>query len=171
VFLAKNQVFSSFFDSDILLVFLDKLIHYADSHHIAVYHKGRWFKVLMFYKNSLLQPCELQLYVFVFDFLANLVFRQLDEIIRDTTPPAYGEERLGVLTATERTIWCEAREMYFSTGVNRSSLEAIEKAAFVLILDDEEYEIGIVSLIQDFFKQKILLFNQFSSIRIHHHHQ
>jgi hypothetical protein len=69
VFLAKNQVFSSFFDSDILLVFLDKLIHYADSHHIAVYHKGRWFKVLMFYKNSLLQPCELQLYVFVFDFL------------------------------------------------------------------------------------------------------
>ncbi len=88
-------------------------------------------------------------------FFANLVFRQLDEIIRDTTPPAYGEERLGVLTATERTIWCEAREMYFSTGVNRSSLEAIEKAAFVLILDDEEYEIGIVSLIQDFFKQKI----------------
>lgn len=69
----------------------------------------------------------------------------MDEIIRDSTPPTNGEEHLAALTAGERTTWAEARETHFSTGVNRSSLEAIERAAFVLILDDEEYEIGTVS--------------------------
>jgi carnitine O-palmitoyltransferase 1 len=73
-------------------------------------------------------------------------YSQLDEIIRDSTPPAYGEEHLAALTAGERTLWAEAREEYFSSGVNRSSLEAIEKSAFVLILDDEEYNIGSVRL-------------------------
>jgi len=75
-----------------------------------------------------------------------LFFSQLDEIIRDSTDSAYGEEHLAALTAGERTLWAEARQTYFSSGVNRTSLEAIEKAAFVLILDDEEYDIGTVSL-------------------------
>ncbi len=69
----------------------------------------------------------------------------MDEIIRDATPPAYGEEHLAALTAGERTLWAEARETYFRGGVNRSSLEAIEKAAFILVLDEEEFEIGTVS--------------------------
>ncbi|CAF3913071.1 unnamed protein product [Rotaria magnacalcarata] len=107
----------------------DKIIHYSDSHHVAVYHKGRWFKVFMYYQNNLLQPCELQL--------------QLDEIVRDTTPPDYGEEHLAALTAGERTLWAEARGKYFLSGVNRVSLEAIEKAAFVVILDDDEFDIGV----------------------------
>ncbi|CAF5130495.1 unnamed protein product, partial [Rotaria socialis] len=54
-----------------------KIIHYSDSHHIAVYHKGRWFKVFMYYQNNLLQPCELQLYDFLFRFdsiLSNFYF-------------------------------------------------------------------------------------------------
>ncbi|CAF4034856.1 unnamed protein product, partial [Rotaria magnacalcarata] len=106
----------------------DKIVHYANSHHIAVYHKGRWYKVFMFYKDHLLEPCELQL--------------QLDEIIRDPTQPAYGEEHLAALTAGERTLWAEARDTYFRSGGNRYSLEAIEKAAFVLVLDEEEFEIG-----------------------------
>lgn len=46
-----------------LFIVLDRIIHYADSHHIAVYHKGRWYKIFMFYKNNLLQPCELQMSV------------------------------------------------------------------------------------------------------------
>ncbi|CAF3398396.1 unnamed protein product [Rotaria sp. Silwood1] len=108
----------------------DKLVHSSDSHHIAVYHKGRWYKVFMFYQNNLLEPCELQI--------------QLDAIVRDATLPEYGEEHLGALTAGERTLWAEARQKYFSTGVNRSSLDAIEKSAFVLILDDEEYDIGVL---------------------------
>ena len=103
----------------------------------------------MFYKNELLQPCELQMYGLFFEsiifFFTRVIFSQLDEIIRDPTPPEKGEEHLAALTAGERTQWAEARETFFRTGVNRSSLEAIEKAAFVLILDDEEFEIGTVS--------------------------
>ena len=57
---------------------------------------------------------------------------------------------MGALTAGERTLWANARDTYFRAGVNRSSLEAIEKAAFVLALDDEDFEIGLVSL----FSQK-----------------
>lgn len=37
-----------------------------------------------------------------------------------------------------RTTWAQAREKYFSTGVNRSSLDCIEKAAFFVTLDDDE---------------------------------
>lgn len=140
---------------------LDRIIHYTDSHHIAVIHKGRWYKVFMFYRNNLLEPCELQLYViesthplirnpFVFFSIWN---RQLDEIIRDATPPAYAEEHLAALTAGERTTWAEARQTYFRANPNRSSLEAIEKAAFILALDDEEYELGTVSE-SAFFLQK-----------------
>ena len=63
----KNQVDSNIILFDLkqtIFYFVDKIVHYSDSHHIAVYHKGRWFKVFMFYKNNLLQPCELQLYAF-----------------------------------------------------------------------------------------------------------
>ena len=77
--------------------------------------------------------------------LHSVLFSQLNEIVNDTTPPAVGEEHLAALTAGDRTTWAETREKYFHTGVNRTSLEAIEKAAFVVILDDEEYHLGEVS--------------------------
>ena len=37
-----------------------------------------------------------------------------------------------------RTPWAEARLKYFSSGVNKHSLDCIEKAAFFVTLDDEE---------------------------------
>ena len=82
----------------------------------------------------------------------------MDEIIRDTTPPSFGEEHLAALTAADRTTWTETREKYFHTGANRTSLEAIEKAAFVLILDDDEYYVGEVSSLI------LLILTRFSSI-------
>jgi carnitine O-palmitoyltransferase 1, liver isoform len=80
-------------------------------------------------------------------FVVLLLISQLDEILRDTTLPCFGEEHLGALTAAERTTWSDTREKYFLTGINRTSLETIEKAAFVLILDDEEYHLGVVSTV------------------------
>lgn len=71
----------------------------------------------------------------------------MDEIVRDATLPEQGEEHLAALTAGERTPWAEARERYFRSGINRSSLEAIEKAAFILILDDEDFEMTAVCYI------------------------
>ena len=91
----------------------------------------------------------------------------MDEIIRDPTPAALGEEHLAALTAGERTLWAEARETYFRGGVNRSSLEAIEKAAFVLILDDEDFEIGIVSSTElIIFLEKMLFLSKIDSLKL-----
>ncbi|CAF0890566.1 unnamed protein product [Didymodactylos carnosus] len=106
----------------------DKIVHYSDSRHIAVYSKGRWYKVYTFYNNKLLLPCELQV--------------QFNDILKDTTLPSKGEEHLAALTAGERKQWAQARSKYFSTGINRSSLDAIEKAAFIVILDEDEYHLS-----------------------------
>lgn len=103
----------------------DRLVHCTDSQHVVVYHKGRYFKLATHFKQKLLQPCDLQ--------------RQLERILADRSDPQPGEEKLGALTASERTFWAQLRTQNFRKGVNRVSLDAIEKAAFVVILDEEEY--------------------------------
>lgn len=40
---------------------VDKIVHYQDAKHIVVYHKGRYFKVLIYYRNRILQACEIEL--------------------------------------------------------------------------------------------------------------
>ncbi|XP_033222790.1 carnitine O-palmitoyltransferase 1, muscle isoform [Belonocnema kinseyi] len=103
----------------------DKLVHYQDAKHIVVYHKGRYFKLLIYYKNRILQACEIEL--------------QIQQILEDPSLPAEGEEKLASLTAGERTHWAQTRQRHFFKGVNRASLDLIEKAAFVVALDDIPY--------------------------------
>ncbi|XP_059190781.1 carnitine O-palmitoyltransferase 1, liver isoform isoform X1 [Centropristis striata] len=102
----------------------DILQHMNESKHIAVYHKGRYFKVWMFYDGRLLLPREIE--------------QQMERILADKSEPLPGEEKLAALTAGERTPWAKARESYFSRGRNKQSLDIIEKAAFVVTLDDTE---------------------------------
>lgn len=51
------------------------------------------------------------------------------------------------MTAGDRTHWANTRTQYFFKGTNRQSLDAIEKAAFVVALDEVPYEYDPVSLI------------------------
>uniref|UniRef100_A0A915ERU8 carnitine O-palmitoyltransferase n=1 Tax=Ditylenchus dipsaci TaxID=166011 RepID=A0A915ERU8_9BILA len=95
-----------------------------DAKHIAVYCNGCWYKLPIHSGKRLLEPCELQV--------------AFQEIIDKSVDPAPGEEKLAALTAGERTHWATTRKKFFSSGVNKSSLHAIERAAFVVILDDEE---------------------------------
>ncbi|KAK0083381.1 hypothetical protein PV325_008880 [Microctonus aethiopoides] len=104
----------------------DKLIHYSDAKHIIVYYKGCYYKVLIYYKNRILQACEIE--------------QQLQYIMDLETKPQIGEEKLAALTATDRTTWAKARNEYFRKGINRISLDAIEKSAFVVVLDNVPYE-------------------------------
>lgn len=108
----------------------DKIVHYKDSNHIVVLHKGCYHKVVIYHRNRLLRPCELQL--------------QMEAILKAPGRPAAGEERLAALTAGNRQEWAAIRETVFAKGVNRASLHAIESAAFVLSLDEEafEFELG-----------------------------
>ncbi|XP_012346720.1 carnitine O-palmitoyltransferase 1, liver isoform isoform X3 [Apis florea] len=103
----------------------DKIVHYQDSKHIVVYHKGKYFKVPIYHKNRILQPPEIEI--------------QMQQILNDKSIPSDGEEKLAALTASERTAWAIAREEFFSKGMNKASLDLIEKAAFIVVLDDIPY--------------------------------
>lgn len=53
-----------------------------------VFHKGRFFKVWMFYDGRLLLPREIE--------------QQMERILVDTSKPQAGEETLAALTAGDR---------------------------------------------------------------------
>lgn len=72
----------------------------------------------------LLEPCELQM--------------AYQKILDGELTPAPGEDKLAALTAGERAHWAITRKTFFNNGINKASLDAIERAAFVVILDDEE---------------------------------
>ncbi|XP_068595339.1 carnitine O-palmitoyltransferase 1, liver isoform [Brachionichthys hirsutus] len=102
----------------------DTLQHVNESKHIAVYHKGRFFKVWVFYDGRLLLPREIE--------------QQMERILADKSEPLPGEEKLAALTAGDRAPWADARETYFGRGKNKQSLDVVEKAAFFVTLDDTE---------------------------------
>ncbi|XP_070536281.1 carnitine O-palmitoyltransferase 1, liver isoform-like [Ptychodera flava] len=104
----------------------DKLVHHKTSKHIVVYHQGRYFKVQIQHQdsNQLLKPCELE--------------KQFQKIIDDESAPLNGEEKIAALTAGDRIPWAQTRERFFRNGVNKISLDAVEKAALFLTLDDDE---------------------------------
>ena len=75
----------------LLLVSLpDSIQHMNESKHIAVFHKGRFFKVWMFYDGRLLLPREIE--------------QQMERILADQSEPQSGEEHLAALTAGERWV-------------------------------------------------------------------
>ncbi|GBG25303.1 Carnitine O-palmitoyltransferase 1, muscle isoform [Hondaea fermentalgiana] len=47
---------------------------------------------------------------------------------------------VAAFTAGPRSRWAEVRELYFSDGINRKSLDTIEKAAFVLHINDVQFD-------------------------------
>ncbi|CAL8285078.1 unnamed protein product [Merluccius merluccius] len=102
----------------------DSVQHWQDSEYVAVFHRGRYFRLWVYQAGRLLSPRELEY--------------QVQRILDDPAAPAPGEEKLGALTAGDRVPWAEARTAYFASGVNKRSLDCIEKAAFFVTLDDEE---------------------------------
>ncbi|XP_049925287.1 carnitine O-palmitoyltransferase 1, liver isoform [Epinephelus moara] len=102
----------------------DVLQHWQDSEFVAVYHKGRYFRLWVYRAGRLLSPREIE--------------HQIQKILDDPSPPQPGEEKLGALTAGDRVPWSQIRKQYFSSGINKRSLDAIERAAFFVTLDDEE---------------------------------
>ena len=97
-----------------------------DATHIVVMHQGRYFRLCCYNKGRLLNSAELQ--------------KQIQGILDDPCEPDDGERHLGAMTASERTKWAKTRSTYFSKGLNKASLDVIEKAAFVIVLDDYAYD-------------------------------
>ncbi|KAM4734851.1 carnitine O-palmitoyltransferase 1, muscle isoform 1-T2 [Anableps anableps] len=101
----------------------DIVQHLTDRKHLIVYHKGRFFQVWLYIGGRHLLPSELE--------------TQFLRILNDTSEPQPGELKLAALTAGDRVPWARARLKYFSHGLNKVSLDAIESAAFFLTLDEE----------------------------------
>ncbi|XP_048847450.1 carnitine O-palmitoyltransferase 1, liver isoform isoform X2 [Brienomyrus brachyistius] len=102
----------------------DTLQHCQDSDHVAVYHRGRYFRLPVYRAGRLLSPREIEC--------------QMQRILENQSPPSPGEEKLGALTAGSRVPWAQVRKQFFGSGVNKRSLDCIEKAAFFVTLDDDE---------------------------------
>ncbi|KAJ0069731.1 hypothetical protein NL108_012362, partial [Boleophthalmus pectinirostris] len=101
----------------------DIVQHLNDRKHLVVYHKGRFFMLWLYTGGRHLLPSELEM--------------QFQRILSDTSKPQPGELKLAALTAGNRVPWAQARHQYFSAGVNKLSLDAVESSAFFLALDDE----------------------------------
>lgn len=105
----------------------DKLVHLSDSSHVAVYHKGRFYKLTFHHRGRLLQPKQIE-------YL-------LDKIIADEEGPTEGEEYISSLTTLDRASWAKIREeKLISNQTNKLSLKVIESAAFVVVLEDDDFE-------------------------------
>lgn len=106
----------------------DRLVQFDESEHVAVYHKGCFYKLIVYHEGRLLKPLELK--------------QQIDQILNANVSTTDSEKNLASLTALNRTKWAETRLNYFSSGINKASLHAIESAAFFLALDDEPFELS-----------------------------
>lgn len=66
----------------------DSLLHLSDSKHLAVFHRGRFYRVWLYHAGKLLLPRDLEM--------------QFQRILDDPSPPQPGELRLAALTAGSR---------------------------------------------------------------------
>lgn len=117
----------------------DEIIHYDESNHIAVYHKGRYYKVDVYRKGKLLNSVEIQC--------------QLEWIINSDEVASHAESFLASLTSWNRAKWAEVRDNHFSGGINKISLGIIESAAFILTLGDDDLDMELMDLSAD--RQKL----------------
>ncbi|XP_028714730.1 carnitine O-palmitoyltransferase 1, brain isoform isoform X1 [Peromyscus leucopus] len=99
----------------------DHLRHLQDSRHVAVFHRGRFFRVGTHSSNGLLSPRALE--------------QQFQEILDDPSPACPLEEHLAALTAAPRSMWAQVRESVKTHAA--AALEAVEGAAFFVSLDSE----------------------------------
>lgn len=88
----------------------------------------------------------LKLNLFTLKCNHKIYFSQIQQVLNDQSEPLPGEEKLAALTAGERTQWATTRRLFFNKGINKVSLDVIEKAAFVVALDDVPYEYDKVNL-------------------------
>nr|XP_034373501.1 carnitine O-palmitoyltransferase 1, brain isoform isoform X3 [Arvicanthis niloticus] len=99
----------------------DYLRHLQDSRHVAVLHRGRFFRVGTHSSNGLLSPRALE--------------QQFQDILDDPSPACPLEEHLAALTAAPRSMWAQVRESVKTHAA--AALEVVEGAAFFVSLDSE----------------------------------
>ncbi|XP_022440755.1 carnitine O-palmitoyltransferase 1, brain isoform isoform X3 [Delphinapterus leucas] len=99
----------------------DHIRHLRDSRHVAVFHRGRFFRLGTHTQSGLLSPRALE--------------QQFQRILDDPSPACPHEEHLAALTAAPRDVWAQVRRSLKTQA--QEALEAVEGAAFFVSLDSE----------------------------------
>lgn len=86
--------------------------------HVLVAHKNQFYILNVFDGSRLLSEGEL--------------VTQLGKILNNSEPQ---EEPVGILTTADRTVWAKQRKRLLKDRQNKANLEAVEKAIFLLCLD------------------------------------
>ncbi|XP_064471595.1 carnitine O-palmitoyltransferase 1, liver isoform-like [Ornithodoros turicata] len=105
----------------------DEVCHFSttESRHVAVQHNGAFYKLEVYdSKNQILFPTTLE--------------HQLEWIMQDAAnyTPSEAEASLAALTSLDRPTWAKIRNTYFFDGVNKESLDVIEKSAFFVSMNN-----------------------------------
>ncbi|XP_057315865.1 carnitine O-palmitoyltransferase 1, liver isoform-like [Hydractinia symbiolongicarpus] len=106
----------------------DKIKHCPGSEHIVVLSKGHFYKLYVVDAHGKkLNVLDLQ--------------GQYEWILKDAetqTTSTEAECRIPALTGSERNSWARVRREHFTSGINKNSLQAIEEALFLVVLDENE---------------------------------
>ena len=134
-------------------------LHHSDSVHVAVSHKGVWWRVDLFDLSDDKSPLSIDDIKYQLDVIVASAAHEGSLGASSSSAGKYAahryahaavEARLPALTAIGRTRWAEIREDHFSGGLNKMSLDEIETAMFVVNLDDRApstwSEVGTLSL-------------------------
>ncbi|XP_037516905.1 carnitine O-palmitoyltransferase 1, liver isoform [Rhipicephalus sanguineus] len=108
---------------------IDEICHYSstESKHVMLQHKGFSYKLDVYdAANQILFPTTLE--------------HQIEWIMEDAKKhtASEAEASLAALTTLDRVTWAKIRQKHFSHGINRESLNAIEKATFFVSMNDLE---------------------------------
>lgn len=113
----------------------DKIRHHAGSEHIAVLAKGFYYKLYIVDAHGK----KLN----ILDLQSQFEWIQKDaEALQAKTE---AELHMSALTGSDRTTWANVRREHFTSGINRDSIHAIEEAIFVVVLDDSDVNVDVIS--------------------------
>lgn len=109
----------------------DEIIHYSpeESNFIVVLCKGSYFKVPCYSRHGR------RLYAHEIEAQLNFIIQRAEELAPNISE---AEAKVAAFTAARRDQWAKWRQRYFIGGVNKTSLEAIQKCAFMVVLDENE---------------------------------
>ncbi|KAG9413958.1 hypothetical protein AC1031_013160 [Aphanomyces cochlioides] len=111
---------------------MDALKFHPRSDHIVVLHRNAFYKIKVYDGKKVVSQASLQ--------------AQLHKI---STNGAKDAPNIAVLTSEDRDVWAAARDGLRKEPVNAASLDAIDSALFVLVLDDSsatESELSALTL-------------------------
>ncbi|XP_065910251.1 carnitine O-palmitoyltransferase 1, liver isoform-like [Dysidea avara] len=104
----------------------DELRPHPHSRHIVVIRKGQFFKVTVFdNKGNLMPPSQL---------------KRIIKKVMDTIGDEEDNNFIAALTAQDRDVWAQQREILIQNSTNLITLNALESALLVFSLDDRKPE-------------------------------